>query len=40
MRDAGKNEYVLTKDQVNDYSNNMIKDTFAGNEDKDNEYKF
>ena len=40
MQATGKNEYVLTKDQVNDYSNNMIKDTFAGNEDKDNEYKF
>jgi len=39
MRKSGKNEYVLTKDDVNTYSNDQIKQTFNP-EQKENEYKF
>lgn len=40
MQAAGKNEYVLTKNDVNDYSNNMIRDTFGGENMNDDEFKF
>jgi hypothetical protein len=35
MQASGKNEYVLTKDEVQDYSNNMIKDTFNPEKQED-----
>jgi hypothetical protein len=35
MQASGKNEYVLTKDEVEDYSNNMIKDTFNPEKQED-----
>jgi hypothetical protein len=41
MQATGKNEYVLTKNDVNDYSNNMIRDTFGGeNNTNEDEFKF
>jgi hypothetical protein len=40
MQASGKNEYVLTKDEVQDYSNNMIKDTFNQPTKEEDEYKF
>ena len=40
MQASGKNEYVLTKDEVQDYSNNMIKDTFNQPAQEEDEYKF
>jgi len=40
MKASGKNEYVLTKDDVNNYSKNTIKDTFNPEEEDDNEYRF
>jgi hypothetical protein len=40
MQAAGKNEYVLTKNDVDDYSNNMIRDTFGGENTNNNESKF
>lgn len=39
MRRSGKNEYVLTKDDVNAYSNDQIKQTFNPEQNQD-EYKF
>lgn len=39
MRTSGKNEYVLTKDDVDNYSKNTIKDTFKPEEEED-EYRF
>jgi len=39
MRKSGKNEYVLTKDDVANYSNDQIKQTFNPEEQED-EYKF
>jgi len=39
MRQSGKNEYVLTKDEVENYSKDEIRDTFNPNYD-DDEYKF
>ena len=40
MQASGKNDYILTKDEVQDYSNNMIKDTFNPDNKEDNyEYK-
>lgn len=39
MRKTGKNEYVLTKDDVSAYSNDQIKQTFNP-EQQQNEYKF
>jgi hypothetical protein len=39
MRKTGKNEYVLTKDDVNSYSNDQIKQTFNPSQEE-NEYKF
>lgn len=40
MQASGKNEYVLTKNDVNDYSNNTIRDTFGGENTNDDEFKF
>jgi hypothetical protein len=40
MQASGKNEYVLTKNDVQDYSNNMIKDTFNQPTHEEDEYKF
>ncbi len=41
MRASGKNEYVLTKDDVNDFTPETLRDTFndTGEEDE-NEFKF
>jgi hypothetical protein len=39
MRKSGKNEYVLTKDDVNNYSSDQIKQTFTPNQQQD-EYKY
>jgi hypothetical protein len=40
MRTSGKNEYVLTKDEIDNYSRETIRDTFnIDNEDED-EFKF
>jgi len=39
MKASGKNEYVLTKQEVNDYSKDMIKNTFNPEVDQD-EFKF
>lgn len=38
MKASGKNEYVLTKDEINNYSNETIKNTF--NPNLDNESSF
>lgn len=40
MQAAGKNEYVLTKNDVQDYTNNMIKDTFNPENETQDEYKY
>jgi hypothetical protein len=40
MQQSGKNEYVLTKNDVENYSQETIKDTFNPNLDDDNEYRF
>jgi hypothetical protein len=42
MRASGKNEYVLTKDDVNDFSPETLRDTFnnTGEEENENEFKF
>ena len=39
MRKSGKNEYVLTKQEVDDYSNDTIRNTFNPEEQED-EFKF
>lgn len=39
MRTSGKNEYVLTKDEIENYSNDTIRDTFNPQEEED-EFKF
>ena len=39
MRASGKNEYVLTKDDIQNYSQETIKDTF-NIQDEDDEFKF
>lgn len=39
MRASGKNEYVLTKDDIENYSQETIKDTF-NIQDEDDEFKF
>lgn len=36
MRNSGKNEYVLTKDDVQNYSNDTIKTSFNPDEDEEN----
>lgn len=42
MRASGKNEYVLTKDDVNDFTPETLRDTFndTGEEENENEFKF
>jgi len=42
MRASGKNEYVLTKDEVNDFTPETLRDTFndTGEEENENEFKF
>lgn len=42
MRASGKNEYVLTKDDVNDFTPETLRDTFndTGEEENGNEFKF
>lgn len=40
MRQTGKNEYVLTKDDVENYSKDAIKDTFNSEIEDQDEYKF
>lgn len=39
MRKSGKNEYVLTKQEVNDYSNETIRQTFNPEQEED-EFRF
>jgi hypothetical protein len=39
MRSSGKNEYVLTKDEIENYHNDTIRDTFNPQEEED-EFKF
>jgi hypothetical protein len=39
MRQSGKNEYVLTKQDIDAYSPETIKNTFNPEEEQD-EYKF
>ena len=39
MKVSGKNDYVLTKQDVDDYSKDMIKNSFNPEEEQD-EYKF
>jgi len=38
MRASGKNDYVLTKQDINDYSKDMIKNSF--NDEEENEFKY
>ena len=40
MRVSGKNDYVLTKQDVNDYSKDMIKNSFNTEYDDENEFKY
>ena len=41
MRASGKNEYVLTKDEVNDFTPETLRDTFNDTgEENENEFKF
>jgi hypothetical protein len=40
MRASGKNEYVLTKDDVNDFSPETLRDTFNNTGEEENEFKF
>ena len=41
MRASGKNEYVLTKDDVNDFTPETLRDTFNDTgEENENEFKF
>jgi hypothetical protein len=42
MRASGKNEYILTKDNVNDFTVETLRDTFndTGEEENENEFKF
>jgi hypothetical protein len=39
MEKTGKNEYVLTQDEVEDYSPNEIKKTFRNFEDEVNPFR-
>jgi hypothetical protein len=39
MRASGKNEYVLTKDEIQNYSQETIRDTFNPDEEQD-EFSF
>ena len=38
MRASGKNDYVITKQDINDYSKDMIKNSF--NDEEENEFKY
>lgn len=40
MRASGKNEYVLTKDEVTNYPTDTIKQSFNPEEESQNEYRF
>lgn len=40
MRASGKNEYVLTKDEVTNYPSDTIKQSFNPEEESQNEYRF
>jgi hypothetical protein len=40
MKASGKNEYVLTKDEVNDFSAETLRDTFNDTGENENEFKF
>jgi hypothetical protein len=41
MRASGKNEYILTKDEVNDFTPETLRDTFNDTgEENENEFKF
>jgi vacuolar-type H+-ATPase subunit I/STV1 len=41
MRASGKNEYILTKDDVNDFTPETLRDTFNDTgEENENEFKF
>jgi outer membrane murein-binding lipoprotein Lpp len=40
MRASGKNEYVLTKDEVTNYPTDTIKQSFNPEEETQNEYRF
>ena len=40
MRASGKNEYVLTKDDVNDFTPETLRDTFNDTGEDENEFKF
>jgi hypothetical protein len=40
MRASGKNEYVLTKDEVTNYPSDTIKQSFNPEEEAQNEYRF
>jgi hypothetical protein len=40
MRASGKNEYVLTKDEVTNYPTDTIKTSFNPEEESQNEYRF
>jgi hypothetical protein len=39
MRSSGKNEYILTKNDIENYSQETIKDTF-NKQDYDDQFKF
>jgi hypothetical protein len=38
MRASGKNDYVITKQDINDYSKDIIKNSF--NDEEENEFKY
>jgi hypothetical protein len=40
MQQTGKNEYVLTKDEVTNYPSDTIKQSFNPEEEAKNEYRF
>jgi hypothetical protein len=40
MRASGKNEYVLTKDDVNDFTPEVLRDTFNDTGEEEDEYEF
>jgi hypothetical protein len=40
MRASGKNEYILTKDEVTNYPSDTIKQSFNPEEEAKNEYRF
>jgi len=40
MRASGKNEYILTKDEVTNYPTDTIKQSFNPEEESQNEYRF